>query len=85
MSAAFAKQTQPDQKRQREIRQALVAHGYAPGRNWTETRNILKDIAREHHWQVKYAPDARVLNILDLKSATAGIGEPWVSAESKLE
>lgn len=59
-------QLQPDEKRQREIRAALVAHGYKPGHTWSETQDILRQIAREHHWQHTHAPDARVLILLGL-------------------
>jgi len=56
----------PDQKRQKEIRVALIAHGYEPGRTWPDVVKILKQIARQHHWQSKHAPDARVLILLGL-------------------
>ena len=56
----------PDAKRQHEIRAALVEHGYKSGRTWPETQEILRDIAREHHWQHVHAPDARVLILLGL-------------------
>jgi len=56
----------PDAKRQHEIRQALVEHGYKSGKTWSETQEILRDIAREHHWQHTHAPDARVLILLGL-------------------
>lgn len=65
-SNAFAKQTQPDPKRQTQIRAALVSHGYEPGKNWHETQEILRQIARDHHWQHTHAPDARVLILLGL-------------------
>jgi hypothetical protein len=64
--AALAKQTQPDGKRVKEIQSALVKHGYPAGKSWPETQNILRGIAREHHWQTQHAPDARVLILLDL-------------------
>jgi hypothetical protein len=65
-ASSRTRQTLPDLKRQKQIREALVLHGYAPGRNWTETVQVLKQIAREHHWQFKHAPDARVLILLGL-------------------
>lgn len=65
-SHVFAKQLVPDPKRQKEIRVALIAHGYEPGRTWPETVQVLKKIAREHHWQSKHAPDARTLILLGL-------------------
>lgn len=64
----------PDAKRQAEIRKALVDHGYAPGKNWSETREILKQIARQHHWQTSHSPDARVLILL-------GLGNPHSDPE----
>ena len=63
---ANAKQTQPDQKRVREIQAALLAHGFEPGRSWHETQELLRGIARSHHWQTHRAPDARVLILLGL-------------------
>ena len=66
LSNAFARQTQPDPKRQAQIRAALVEHGYQPGKTWPQTQDILRQIAREHHWQSKHAPDARVLILLGL-------------------
>lgn len=60
------KQLVPDPKRQTQIRQALVEHGYPPGRTWPQTQDILRQIAREHHWQHTHAPDARVLIFLGL-------------------
>jgi hypothetical protein len=57
---------QPDLKRQAQIRAALVEHGYPPGKDWRETQNVLREIAREHHWQHQHAPDARVLILLGL-------------------
>jgi hypothetical protein len=59
-------QLQPDIKRQREIRLSLASHGYQPGTTWAETQSILRQIARDHHWQTKHAPDARVLILLQL-------------------
>lgn len=56
----------PDAKRQKEIRAALVEHGYKPGKTWSETQEILRGIARENHWQHTHAPDARVLILLGL-------------------
>jgi hypothetical protein len=61
-----AKQMVPDQKRQKEIREALIAHGYEPGKTWTDVVQVLKQIARNHHWQSTHAPDARVLILLGL-------------------
>lgn len=56
----------PDAKRQKEIRTALVEHGYESGKTWVQTQDILREIARVHHWQGKHAPDARVLILLGL-------------------
>jgi hypothetical protein len=61
-----SKQMVPDQKRQKEIRAALIVHGYEPGKNWPDVVIVLKQIARSHHWQSKHAPDARVLILLGL-------------------
>ena len=65
-AAALAKQTQPDAKRVKQIQTALVQHGYPAGKSWPETQEILRGIAREHHWQTHFAPDARVLIFLGL-------------------
>ncbi len=61
-----AKQLQPDPKRVKQIQQVLDAHGYEPGKTWTQTRATLEQIALEHGWQHKYVPDARVLILLEL-------------------
>jgi hypothetical protein len=63
---ANAKQTQPDPKRVLEIKQALIAHGYEPGKSWPQVQELLRGIAREHGWQTHHAPDARVLILLGL-------------------
>jgi len=62
------RQTQPDPKRIREIQVALVDHNYAPGKTWKETQEILRQVARMHHWQTHWAPDARVLILLGLSN-----------------
>jgi hypothetical protein len=56
----------PDPKRQAEIRRALVEHGYKPGKTWPETQEILREIARVHHWPHTHAPDAKTLIFLGL-------------------
>lgn len=56
----------PDPKRQAQIRQALIEHGYQPGKSWPETQEILREIARQHHWPHKHAPDAKTLIFLGL-------------------
>ncbi len=61
-----ARQTQPDMKRIKQIQVALIDHGYAPGKTWHETQEILRTIAQNHHWQTHRAPDARVLILLGL-------------------
>jgi hypothetical protein len=61
-----ANQLQPDGKRVKQIQSALTSHGYQSGKTWTETQDILRQIARDHHWQVLHAPDARVLILLGL-------------------
>lgn len=63
---AYAKQTQPDVKRVKQIQAALVEHGYEAGKTWAGTQEILRGIARDHGWQTHHAPDARVLILLDL-------------------
>ncbi len=68
VSACHARQTQPDPKRVHEIQAALIDHNYAPGKTWHETQERLRGIAREHKWQVRYAPDARVLILLGLSN-----------------
>jgi hypothetical protein len=60
------KQMQPDPKRVGEIRAALILHGYEPGKSWGEVQEMLRGIADKHGWQVKHAPDARVLILLGL-------------------
>jgi hypothetical protein len=67
-SACHARQTQPDPKRVHEIQSALISHDYPKGKNWHETQEILRDIARTYHWQTHYAPDARVLILLGLSN-----------------
>jgi len=74
-TCAKSKQLVPDAKRQREIRAALVEHGYKSGKTWSETQEILRDIAREHHWQHVHAPDARVLILLGLGNEHSN---PWI-------
>jgi hypothetical protein len=59
-------QREPDPKRKQQIRTALSAHGYNPGRNWSDTISVLKQIAHDHNWQSKHAPDARVLILIGL-------------------
>jgi hypothetical protein len=66
VAMSIPRQTQPDTKRIREIQAALAAHGFEPGRSWLETQKLLRDIARNHHWQTHRAPDARVLILLGL-------------------
>lgn len=56
----------PDPKRQAAIRAALVEHGYESGKTWVQTQDILREIARVHHWQHVHAPDARVLILLGI-------------------
>jgi hypothetical protein len=56
----------PDAKRQAQIQAALVSHGYKAGKSWPETQEILRSIAKDHHWQTTHAPDARVLILLGL-------------------
>jgi hypothetical protein len=63
-----ARQVQPDPKRIREIQSALTSHNYAAGKTWRETQEILRQIARTHHWQTHWAPDARVLILLGLSN-----------------
>ena len=75
---AFARQTQPDAKRVKEIQAALVEHSYEPGKNWHETQEILRGIARDHQWQTHRAPDARVLILL-------GLGNPHSNSDVTLE
>ncbi len=66
LSSCYAKQMQPDAKRIKQIQTALIDHNYPAGRTWFETQEILRGVARDHRWQVRYAPDARVLIILGL-------------------
>lgn len=75
---AYADQTQPDPKRVKQIQAALVEHGYEPGKNWHETQEILRTIARNHQWQTHRAPDARVLILL-------GLGNPHSNPDVTLE
>jgi hypothetical protein len=66
VAQANSKQLVPDPKRQAEIRKALVEHGYPPGRSWHETQEILREIARVHHWPHNHAPDVKTLIYLGL-------------------
>jgi hypothetical protein len=63
-------QTIPDQKRTIQIQSALIDHGFLfglPSGKWdNQTVEILKGIAKDHHWQTRHVPDARVLIILGL-------------------
>ncbi len=77
-SAVSATQMQPDAKRIKQIQAALVEHGYEPGKNWHETQEILRGIARDHQWQTHRAPDARVLILL-------GLGNPHSNPDVTLE
>jgi hypothetical protein len=61
-----AKQMQPEPKRILEIKQALITHGYEPGKSWPEVQGVLRSIAQDHGWQTHHAPDARVLILLGL-------------------
>jgi len=70
-----AKQTDIDPKRKQQIRVALQEHGYPPGANWGDTMQVMKQIARDHHWQVSHVPDARVLILIGL----ADHANPWVT------
>lgn len=64
--ACFGTQMQPDAKRVKQIQTALVDHEYPAGKTWKDTQEILRGIARDHHWQTHRAPDARVLILLGL-------------------
>jgi len=74
------RQKQPDKKRVLQIQKALIADGYmvgpATGRWDKATIDELATIARDHGWQTRHVPDARVLNLLGLGSITAGVFEP---------
>jgi hypothetical protein len=73
------KQTQPDKARVLEIQDALVREGRLPAAsgNWDKpTWDALRAIATEHGWSTCHVPDARVLNVLGLGAATAGMGAP---------
>lgn len=74
----LAGQTQPDGKRIKQIQAALVEHGYKPGKNWQETQEILRGVARDHQWQTHRAPDARVLILL-------GLGNPHSDPDVTLD
>lgn len=69
----------PDKKRQAEIRAALVEHGYESGKTWMQTQDIMRQIARVHHWQHVHSPDARVLILLGLGNPHS---DPWILYES---
>lgn len=60
----------PDQKRVIQIQSALIERGFLfgmPSGKWdNETKEILKKIAKDHNWQTRHLPDARVLIILGL-------------------
>ena len=61
-----AQQKQPSPKRVHEIQEALREHGFKPGETWRDTQEACRDIQREHHWQIHFAPDARVLILIGL-------------------
>ena len=74
-----AKQTQPDKARVLQIQDALVKQGRLPSAsgNWDKpTWDALRAIATEHGWSTCHVPDSRVINLLGLGSATAGMGAP---------
>jgi hypothetical protein len=77
-TAMLGRQTQPDVKRIHQIQAALVEHGYEAGKTWPQTHEILRSIARDHHWQTRNAPDARVLIILGLGNVHS---DPQVTEE----
>jgi hypothetical protein len=73
------KQTQPDKERVMQIQDALVRAGKlsAVTGNWDKlTWDALRAVATEHGWSTCHVPDARVLNVLGLGAATAGIAAP---------
>jgi len=81
------KQTQPDKARVLQIQDALVRQGRLPATTglWDKpTIAVLRAIATEHGWSTCHVPDARVLNLLGLGSATAGMGAPTVDSENRL-
>ncbi len=61
-----AKQTQPDPKRVRQIQIRLVEHGYPATTTWKQVQEVCRQVARGHGWQIRKAPDARVLILLGL-------------------
>jgi hypothetical protein len=73
------KQMQPDRERVMQIQDALVRVGKLPAvtGNWDKpTWDALRAVATEHGWSTCHVPDARVLNVLGLGAATAGIAAP---------
>lgn len=88
ITIAKPRQLIPDLKRQMQIRKALIDSGYQSGRTWPETQIILKQIAREHGWQSRRAPDARVLILLGLGNKHSNpeiLNYPDMPANSILE
>src|SRR5258708_15257801 len=84
LQPVLGKQRQPDAKRVREIRAALIAHGYEPGVTWLEVQTACRDIARAHRWQTHRAPDARVLILLGLGNKYSDPTVTW-EGKNKLE
>ena len=78
VAVLHAGQTQPDAKRIKQIQSALIEHDYQPGKNWPETKEVLKQIAREHQWQTQRVPDARVLILLGLGNQHS---DPYVATQ----
>jgi endonuclease III len=85
------KQTQPDKHRILEIQDALVSNNFmygTPSGKWDQkTKDALAAIAQKHGWQTRHVPDARVLILMGLGPATAGISAPVYPANyaNKLE
>jgi hypothetical protein len=79
-----AKQIQPDIKRVKQIQTALEEHGYVVPEcaSWKQTQEILRSIARDHEWQTRRAPDARVLILIGLGNQYS---DPWVTELGKGE
>ena len=69
--------------RQAQIRAALKAHGY-PG----DMDTALRQVARDHNWQTKVAPDSRVLIFLGLGPKYSHLVNPetaWIATPTNVQ
>ena len=79
LATAMAAQDHPDPHRTKEIQRALKSAGYHVQVNghWDGTTSqALIEIAKQHNWQHRAVPDARVIIWLGLGPSTKGLLNP---------